>query len=147
MFNILIPIVLGCLSVLQNGLNRSFGLNHGLATAVLVNVSFATVISLLFWFAVRGLAGGEFGWLSGTLSFDQLKLWHFLPGFFGFLIVLGLPFAMNQLGSTQVFVGFIAAQIVTSLLWDIFVVKSPVLATRILGAALTVAGVLLVSLR
>jgi len=77
---------------------------------------------------------------SVPLFFD---LWFFS----GYSIILGLPYAMTELGALKVFVGFVAAQVITSLLWDGFVDGIEMTAYRVLGATLSIAGVVLVSLR
>lgn len=147
MSTILIPILLGVLSVVQNTINRSLGLIHGLSTVVLLNLVLATLVSLAFWICSRYIPGDGASWLTGTIALRDLGVWHFLPGIFGFLIVLGLPFAINELGASRVFVGFVVAQILTSFMWDILVDRAPVVTTRVIGGILTIAGLFLVSVR
>jgi len=78
---------------------------------------------------------------------SELRFYWFLPGVFGFLLVAGLPWAAHHVGTLRVFVGVVAAQMITSLAWDHFAESIPVTATRITGALLAIASVVLASVR
>jgi transporter family-2 protein len=49
------------------------------------------------------------------------KWWYIFPPILGFLIIAGIPFAIAKLGAVKVTVGLIAAQMVTSIVWDMMV--------------------------
>lgn len=49
------------------------------------------------------------------------RWWFIFPALMGFLIVSGMPFAISELGAVKVTVGLIAAQMVTSVVWDLYV--------------------------
>ncbi len=69
-----------------------------------------------------------------------------LPGLFGFFIIAAMPWAIERVGATRVFIGIIAAQLVVSLLWDFYVEGIRVSAWRIAGGALALAGTALATL-
>jgi transporter family-2 protein len=74
-----------------------------------------------------------------------VRWWWVLPGSFGFCLVLGLPWAVQQMGALATFVALIGAQMVTSMLWDSYVEGTALSLPRLLGAAFAVAGVALTS--
>jgi transporter family-2 protein len=137
-----VPIVLGVLSVLQATFNRHIAREWGLAPAAVLNTAVAVVLSLAFvaYCVWRGSDGGLL-----RVSFDArlMRGWWLLPGCFGIALVVGLPWAVAKLGTLPVFVGLIAAQVVTSALWDRLVDGASLSPQRIAGAVLAVASVAL----
>ena len=55
------------------------------------------------------------------LPITTYKWWYILPPILGFFIIAGIPYAILKLGAVKVTVGLIAAQMVTSIVWDIMV--------------------------
>jgi len=148
MFSVLfIPVSLGIASVLQNTLNRQIGYKWGLPTTILFNAFIFVFCGVVLVAMARVFPEKFSGIFSAKDEGLSFKWWYFLPGVFGYSIILGLPYAMTELGALKVFVGFVAAQVITSLLWDGFVDGIEMTAYRVLGATLSIAGVVLVSLR
>lgn len=142
----LIPIIIGTITVLQGTLNRNMGASFGLGTAVFLNSAIVMLMgTVLFGLVWRQpelfppLFRGDFSW-------QKVSWWMILPGIFGFCIITGIPWAISKLGAAKVFVAIIAAQIVASMLWDAITMGKMPGMYRLLGAGLTVAGAVLVSL-
>jgi transporter family-2 protein len=140
-----VPVVLGVVAVLQAVLNRQIAREWGLGPAALLNTLGALVLSVAFvvFCAVRGFRDGLY---RVDFDFALFRVWWLLPGLFGFLLVAGLPWAVQRLGALPVFVVVVASQMVTGALWDRFVEGAPLSWPKALGALLAVASVLLVNL-
>ena len=135
---VIISLFLGLAAVLQGGLNRAASENWGLALTILVNNIVIAVMSLAFYFWVKGNPAifPEFLHLkSGLLS---IKWWYILPSFFGFAIVAGIPFAIYKIGALKFSLWFVAAQMIISILWDFFYDGVPITASRIGAASLCI---------
>ncbi|MBX3251092.1 MAG: DMT family transporter [Myxococcales bacterium] len=133
----LVAFLLGCVAVVQAGLNRRIAGTAGLATAVLYNGFVVLAFCGLFYAAARrGLVGS----VPEGVSF---RWWWLVPGVLGFSLITGLPWAIARIGSLQVFVAAVAAQMVASLAWDAWVEGIPFNALRAAGAAVCVIGVAL----
>ena len=145
---ILIPVCLGMAAVVQATLNRQVAERWGLAPAALVNTLVATVCTLAFlaYCSLSG-SGAREGMLRVAFDAASFRAWWLLPGLFGFAIVVGLPWAVGKAGALPTFVSLVAAQVVASVLWDRFVDGVPLSASRVLGAVLAVASVLLAGRR
>ena len=138
-FITLVPMLCGLAVVAQAGLNRRFAGQWGLMSAVLVNMVVATVVTFAVYLTVRAVPGlwpeaASQGRLSGFTP------WHLLPGLCGVVIVLGMPWAMSRLGAVQSALLLMAAQLLTSLVWDAMVEGRPATFPRVLGSGLAFTG-------
>lgn len=144
---LLLPLALGVTVVAQATLNRSFALQYGLAGAVLLNAAVFFFFSLGFFILAKytpsllpefmrlrspGPAGQSFPWI------------YFLPGAFGFSLVLGLPWVLQNIGPSRGFLLLIASQVVTSLAFETYQSGNLPSPLRALGALLVVIGAALV---
>lgn len=136
-----VPVLVGLAVVLQGGFNRQVSAQWGLATTVLVNGIVFLVVSLLLWGVMKlrpGVLPREF------LPPDDggaVAAWRvLLPGFFGVVIVTGLPWAITRLGALGAILVLLVAQLVVSMIWDAMVEGVPVQPLRIVGAGLALAG-------
>ncbi|NMO17196.1 hypothetical protein HPC49_19925 [Pyxidicoccus fallax] len=137
----LVPLLCGLAVVAQAGLNRRFAGQSGLFGAVLMNMVVATVAT----FVVYGLARAVPALMPDAASaqgrfFEGLTVWHLLPGLCGVVIVLGMPAAVGRLGAVQSVLLLMAAQLVTSLVWDAMVEGRPATLARVLGSAVAFVG-------
>ncbi len=129
---ILIPFAIGMIGMLQGALNKLIAGENGLnKTAFFSNVITFAICSVVFFVAKR------FPQLVPSLlqhpeSFS-FKWWYVLPGIFGFFIIIGIPWSITAFGALKVTVGLVAAQMVTSLLWDFYVENLPLTGLKILG--------------
>jgi transporter family-2 protein len=146
MMFVLVTVLLGAMAVIQATINRQIALRWGLSPAVLLNTFVATVVAAVF-LGVLIARGGPAFLLKPGVGLSELRFHWLLPGLFGFFLVAGLPWAVHHIGALRVFVGVVAAQMVTSLVWDHFAEGIPVSAVRGAGALLAVASVVLVSWR
>jgi len=142
--DLLVPLVLGVAAVLQATLNKEIAAHAGLAAATSLNMVVATACALAFavYCGVRGQQDGLLRWQPDASAF---RVWWLVPGLVGFLIVLGLPWAVQRIGALSTFVVLVGAQMLASAAWDRFVGGIPLSAPRMLGAVCTIAGVVLLS--
>lgn len=141
---LLVPFLLGVAAVLQATLNKEIAAHTGLAAATALNmvVAAALAITLAVFCSVRAEASGPLRWSVEATAF---RLWWLVPGVVGSLIVLGLPWSVQRIGALSTFVALVAAQMLTSALWDRYATGIPLSPARIAGALCTVAGVVLLS--
>lgn len=148
LFSLVFPLLAGALGVLQNAVNRKLADSLGLPFALVVNSLVLLAASCALYFALRS-------WPPESLpeifrpraNWGAPSLPHLLPGLFGFTIITVLPWAIQRVGATRVFIGIVVAQLAVSLLWDVFAENLALSPTRIAGAALALAGALVASLR
>ncbi|MES2504062.1 MAG: DMT family transporter [Myxococcota bacterium] len=144
-FYFLAPIAIGVMSVLQNTLNKQLSQQFGIAMVLLINafVILLTVGALLAF--AQNFPERVGGFIAGNGTPFQFKWWYIFPGLFGFSVIFGIPVCMNQIGALAVFISFVTAQVVTSLVWDVVVDGMPLTMTKLVGAAIALAGVILVA--
>jgi uncharacterized membrane protein YdcZ (DUF606 family) len=139
---LLVPLLLGIMSVTQVGLNGRLATRSGLASAALLNmtVGWSLAVGFAVWCVVRGSGSGLY-----RFQFDAnlFRWWSFFPGCIGFSLVVGMPWAVQKLGAQATFVALIGAQMLAGLLWDAWVEGTSLTVLRTLGAAFAVAGVVL----
>jgi transporter family-2 protein len=121
-------------------MNRRFAGEWGLWSATLVNMVVALLATVAVYAAVRWAPGMLPGGSSQVLRFQGFTPWHLLPGLCGVLIVVGMPLAISRLGAVQSVLLLIAAQLVTSLVWDATVENRPATAARVVGSVVAFAG-------
>ncbi len=147
-----IPVVLGIAVVLQGILNRKIGGAIGLSSAVFINalVFLALSAGILLASYMKPqlfpdfLRVPETPW-KNALEPGGASLWlYWIPGFCGFLLVLGVPFAIQSIGPSKTFVVLVSAQIAFSVLLEL-VIQSHWNPWKLLGAALAMAGAYLVA--
>lgn len=134
--------------VLQGSLNRAVSRHLGLASAVLLNSLVLVTSAVVLWSVARRWPERvpEIFRAGPSQSWESFGLWMLVPGFLGLTIVAGIPWAISRMGALKFFVGFIGAQIVVSLLWDLWVEGVAIGGLRVLGAALSVLGAVLVAI-
>ncbi|MET0593137.1 MAG: DMT family transporter [Polyangiaceae bacterium] len=139
-----VPIVIGVMAVAQVTLNSRVAAQSGLGTATAINMTIGSSLAaaFAFWCASRGPGGGLYRF---ELNPSLIRWWWFLPGCFGFSLVVGLPWAVQKLGALATFVSLIGAQMVAGMAWDALAGGAALTLPRVLGAAFAVAGVALTS--
>jgi transporter family-2 protein len=139
---LLVPLVLGILAVAQVTLNGRVATTSGLASAAVLNmtVGWTLAVSFAVWCVVRGTGTGLYRF---QVDASLIRWWWFLPGCFGFSLVVGMPWAVQKLGALATFVALIGAQMVAGMIWDTWVEGTSLTVPRVLGAAFAVAGVAL----
>jgi len=134
---LLVPIALGICSVLQAGLNKKAALKFDLSSAAFMNSAVLFVISALLFFATAKK--------SELVASGAVEIWNFLPGLLGICLVAGIPWAISKWGTTPVFVGLMASQVISSLVWDLAIEKRLIGSAQISGALLSVVSVVFVN--
>ena len=139
----LAPALIGLGVVVQAGLNRQIAGQWGLAASTLMNALVLTFGALvLFTVAARWpqLLPGGF-----ALNFQSkfAPWWVIVPGLIGLGLVVGGPWCIARWGAVHTFTLIISAQLLASLVWDLKVEGLPISRERMVGVALTWAGVIL----
>lgn len=141
---LLIPILLGLGAVIQGGLNRQIADSWGLSGAVMLN-NLVFLVACIVLFAATKLWPQEMPELFRDKgSFTKFQWWYWLPGIFGFALVVGIPFVIAKVGALKMFLGLIAAQLIGGLIWDALVERIGIDPQRVIGCLLAFAGVILV---
>jgi len=147
-FYVLLSLAVGVCVVLQGGFNRQASTQVGMATAMLMNGIVFLVACVLFYFVAQARPQFLPESLRAPESAGPWLQWRtILPGLFGAVIVLGIPWAMTRVGALVVILLVLSAQLVSSLVWDALAEGIPPTPTRLLGTGLALAGAALVSLR
>ncbi len=120
-WSMLIPIVIGCVGILQGTINRQVANHIGVAQATLLSNVLTVIICIGFYFLVKTSPTLVPDFFQIKAPITTFKWWFIFPPIFGFCIVAGMPFAFAKLGAVKVSVLLIAAQMATSVVWDIFV--------------------------
>ncbi len=141
--NILLPLCLGVFAVLQAGLNKKFGESWSLSRAVLMNSFVLFLFASLVFLYLKFSHSFENSLYKNEVS-QGFQWWYCLPGLFGFFLVTGLPCSISTLGSTTTFISVIAAQLITSVIWDHLTDGHPVTIQKLSAVALVMFGVVLV---
>jgi transporter family-2 protein len=136
-----VPVLVGLAVVLQGGFNRQVSAQWGLATTVLVNGIVFLGVSVLLWAVMRvrpELLPREF---LPPQSGGAVGAWRvLLPGFFGVVIVTGLPWAISRLGALGAILILLVTQLAVSMVWDALVEGVPIHPSRVAGAGLALVG-------
>lgn len=135
----LLPVMVGLAIVLQSGLNRVIAESRGLALALMINAILVAALTgaFLLW-AQRSPSAPAF--LRGTMGWQW---WYIIPAICGFVITLGIPFALSRMGAGAVFALIIATQLLGSLAWDVVVEHRALGLAKLAAAALTAVGALI----
>ena len=120
-WTILLPLLIGCFGILQGAINRQIAMTIGVTQVSLITNLGTAAICIVFYFFVKSFSHifPDFFQIKAPLT--TYKWWYIFPSLFGFFIISTIPYAFAKLGAVKVTVGLIAAQMVTSMLWDIFV--------------------------
>jgi len=133
---LLLPFVVGICTVMQGVVNKRIAGEWGLSWALMWNSVICLILAgVMLW-------GPWFSgpWYSGKLNLATMKWWHFLPGIFGFIIILCIPISISKLGALNSFLILVTSQLLVSGLWDHFVEGINVSWTRATGACLAIVG-------
>ena len=135
-----VPILLGTVAVIQSGLLKQIGEQWGLTNiAILLNLVQLACFAILFtWVKLQPSTFPEIFKVRGSLS--ELKALYILPGFFGVMLILGIPLTIQKIGVLKLFIMLIGAQLAVSMVWDYYVESIPITFWRILGTFIALVG-------
>jgi transporter family-2 protein len=145
MLYLLAPFAIGFMSVLQNAVNKQVSQQYGLALVLLVNALVILAAAGALYVAGQSAPERLGSFIAGSGAAFEWKWWYVFPGLFGFAVIFGIPVCMNQLGALTVFISFVTAQVICSMLWDVFVDGMPIITTKLIGAVIALVGVVMVA--
>lgn len=143
---ILLPLILGAFGILQGTINRQISSQIGIAQATLISNFGTLILCSVFYLLVKYSAQSFPELFKIRAPLTTYNWWFIFPAIFGFLIVTCMPFAFAKLGAVKVTVGLIAAQMITSALWDIYVENIAINALKIMGMIFSFLSVVLIML-
>lgn len=132
-WTILLPVLLGCVGILQGAINGQISNTIGVTQATLITNVGSVIICVAFYFIVRSYSHLVPDFFQIKAPITTYKWWYVFPPLFGFMIIAGMPFAIAKLGAVKVTVGLIAAQMLTSVLWDIMVLDISLNIMKVVG--------------
>jgi len=142
---LLIPFALGVSVVIQATLNRTMGLQYGLAAAVTLNAVVFFVLSLGFYAIAKYTPTIVPEFWRIRPSSEAFSWTYLIPGLCGFFLVIGLPWAIQNLGPSTSFLLLIASQIMMSLGLEFFQQGWTLSGPKLVGALLVIIGAVLAS--
>lgn len=141
--SMLLPVLLGAIGIIQGGLNRTMSNQIGLSWMLILGNVITLVICIALFFFVKA---------SPNLFPDFVKVreltfkwWYVIPGIFGFIFLAGLPLAIYKIGAVKATVGMIAAQMVTSVFWDIYIEGIPFSVNKGVGILFAIMSVIMIT--
>jgi len=143
---LLIPIFLGVIGILQGTINKEVAGHIGVAQATLITNLVTVIMCTVFYFLVKHYQSSFPPIFHLKSQFTTYKWWFIFPPIFGFLIVAGMPFAFSKLGAVKVTVGLIAAQMLTSVVWDYWIEDITLNFYKILGIIFALLSMAMISL-
>lgn len=143
---LLLPLMLGCIGILQGAMNRQIANTIGVTQATLVGNIVTVIFCLLFYYVVKAYSMVFPDLFQIKAPFTTYKWWFVFPPLFGFFIIAGMPYAIAKLGAVKVTVGLISAQMLTSVVWDIMVEGIALNTMKIVGIIFAFLSVAFISL-
>lgn len=147
MLPILFTLTLGVLAVLQGAINRIVAREWGLTSAIILNGLVIMGVSLMFYACVKFQPRLFPDFFRDKTELSRLSWYFFLPGLCGFVIVAGIPYAIDKIGALNVFIVIVCAQMAASLAWDNMIDGIPVSWPRLAGAVLAATGALVARIK
>lgn len=142
---IFISLAMGVASMLQGTLNRQIAAQWGFVGTAFLNTLIILVIVSILYIASRWYPELLPRVLHDKGSFSRFSWWYIIPGLCGLFIILGMPWVIGKIGALNLFMGFVAAQLFGSLIWDACMEGIPLSVIRVAGVALSFVAVWLVS--
>ena len=129
-----LSILIGLCQVCQAGVNRHISKHIGLpAASVLNNVLGCSCAVLVYFVEDSSKESLPDAW-ENRGNFSDMRWWWVLPGFFGFFIVVSIPWGIARMGAFRMFATMIAAELVAGLAWDAIFEGKPVGLVRAMTA-------------
>lgn len=143
---LIIPLILGSITILQGAINKQVAGKLGVVHTALIGNAATLVICIAVYFWAKQNEETLPPILKVKMPITTYEWWFIFPAIFGFLIVAGMPLAISKLGAVKVTVGLVAAQMITSSLWDIFVESTPLNWQKAIGILLALSSVLVIQM-
>ncbi len=143
---LLIPLFLGAISILQGAINKQIAGRLGIIQTALIGNAVTLIICIMVYFYAKKNNDHLPEIMRIKSHILTYEWWFIFPAIFGFFIVAGMPLAISKLGAAKVTVGLIAAQMITSSLWDVFVENLPFNTPKALGILFAIISVVCVQM-
>lgn len=140
-----LSVTLGLASILQGGLNRQIATTWGFVAAAFLNTIVLLIAITALYVTSRRYPTLFPEILRERGSFSSFSWWYVLPGLCGLYLILGIPLVISKIGAVKLFMGFVAAQLVGSLVWDACVEGIAISGIRVVGIILSLIAVWLVT--
>ncbi len=142
---VFLSLAMGLASLFQGGLNRQIATHWGFVGAAFLNTLVILVVISIIYGVSRWYPDALPRVLQDNDSFSRISWWYVIPGLSGLFLILGMPWVISKIGALNLFMGFVAAQLLGSVVWDACVEGIPVSVIRIAGVGLSFLAVLLVA--
>lgn len=147
---LILPVILAFSVVSQGLLNKKVGAEQGLAFAVFLNAIVFLIVSGILFFISKNFSESVPAFLKLPTDskniFSIENAWYLIPGLCGFVLVLGIPWSLQNLGSAKTFIILIVSQIILSLLAEKFYFQNEVSLLKMAGALVALVGAVMVGL-
>jgi transporter family-2 protein len=143
---IFLPLAIGFCGIMQGAMNRLVSNYIGVTQATLITNIGCVLVSLVFYYIVRAYSSLFPYFYQIKAPLTSYKWWFIFPPLFGFFIIAGIPFAIAKLGAVKVTVGLIAAQMITSVVWDLVVEDISLNAMKVVGILFAFLSVTFISM-
>ncbi len=140
----LLPLALGVTVVVQATLNRTMSTAYGLSTVMAINAVVFFIFSVGFFLFAHYNPKLVPDFVQSRALIAPFLWTYIIPGFCGFLLVLGLPWAIEYAGASNSFLLLIASQIVFSFAYEVLQSGQMPSILKISGALLISAGAYLI---
>lgn len=141
-----IPFLIGFFGLMQGTLNRQVAMHIGVSHATLITNVGTVILSIIFYFIVKNFPALLPEMFQVRAPLTSYKWWFIFPPLFGFLVIAGIPYAIASFGAVKVTVGLIAAQMIVSILWDLFVEGIGINSFKLIGITFAVLSVIFTSI-
>lgn len=136
---VLIPVIIGALSIFQPILNRIMLEGRGLSFAVWLNSFVLFCIATLLLLVAHYWAERFPDYMRPRFS-GETMWWYVIPGMIGFTLVFFLPLVIRSIGAFPAMMGLLLGQLVASFLYDALSSQKPITAARLIGLVLALGG-------
>lgn len=143
---LVLPLFLGFSVVTQGILNRKIAAEWGLPSTVLLNAAVFFILSGILFLLTRVFPEYFPDYLRvHQFNLQKTKYWFLFPGMCGFFLVLGVPWALQNIGPSKTFILLIVAQTVLSVMADKWIFHTEVSMMKLVGSIVALMGALIVS--
>lgn len=146
---VIMSILVGIAVVLQGGMNKQISMSWGVSGVTMYNSLIVLLVSIVLFALINYTKVVDLpGYLKPSMGFSEgFKWWSIIPGFFGCLIVFGIPYSIIKIGALSTMTILICTQVLASVLWDVYIEKLPMNTYRIIGSVLTFVGAIIISIK
>lgn len=142
---IIAAFAVGIVGVIQGAFNKNISMEIGVAQTAFIGSFITFVAAAVFYFFVKANPELVADFFRIKAPLTHYRWWFPIPALCGFVFIAALPFAFSGLGAVKATVLMIAAQMITSVIWDYFVDGVEVNMMKLGGLLLAFASVLMIT--